>query len=183
MRTCSECGIEFSKPDKDRPTCSRACGHLRVARFYQETRRARFEAKVNRTGECHVWTAGRFKNGYGQFRNQCAHRVAWIFERGPIPEGLNVCHKCDNPVCVRTDHLFLGTQNDNLQDCKQKNRQSKGEDHPPAKLTGDVVRRLRNRRVEFPGMSYKRIGEELGVASTTANMASRGKTWRHVDGG
>jgi len=86
----------------------------------------RFWAKVDRSGDCWVWIGTRWPTGYGQMRGDgrqlMAHRVAWQIVKGPIPEGLFVCHKCDNPPCVRPDHLFLGTAADNTRDRDVKGR-------------------------------------------------------------
>jgi len=78
-------------------------------------------------GECHEWTAGRNKKGYGAFypakgQQRTAHSYAWELRHGPIPDGLEVCHHCDNPPCCRDEHHFLGTRKDNLQDCIRKGR-------------------------------------------------------------
>lgn len=76
--------------------------------------------------ECIEWSGARDRQGYGrrryQGRNALAHRVAWTEAHGPIAEGLDVCHRCDNPACVNIDHLFLGTHQDNMRDCKTKGR-------------------------------------------------------------
>lgn len=76
---------------------------------------------------CVEWQGGRDKDGYGQTvvggRKQRAHRVAWERIHGPIPAGMKVLHKCDNPPCVNPGHLFLGTQADNVRDCWDKGRQ------------------------------------------------------------
>jgi hypothetical protein len=77
-------------------------------------------------GECHQWTAGTDGHGYGSFwfrgRMQKAQRVAWILRRGEIPAGLCALHSCDNPLCVRDEHLFLGTKKDNSVDAMRKGR-------------------------------------------------------------
>lgn len=89
----------------------------------------RFWDKVLIGDECWVWQAGiKPHNGYGAFslngREMVAHRVAWLLCHGEIPDGLRVLHHCDNPPCVRPDHLFLGTQKDNVLDAVAKGRHS-----------------------------------------------------------
>ena len=87
----------------------------------------RFWDKVEKTDKCWNWKAGiRGENGYGCFKvngkNENSHRVSWRITFGEIPEGLLVCHHCDNRLCVRPEHLFLGTYKDNMQDCSLKGR-------------------------------------------------------------
>jgi HNH endonuclease len=86
----------------------------------------RFWAKVEKTEGCWLWMGYRNKKGYGMFkmpdRVQLAHRAAWMLTNGPIPDGLDVLHKCDNPPCVRPTMLFLGTNADNQQDSVRKGR-------------------------------------------------------------
>lgn len=88
---------------------------------------ARFNRKVDASGACWVWTGAHGRNGYGQAVVQGhtykAHRVAWTIAHGPIPEGLCVCHACDNRRCVRPDHLWLGTHQENQEDKIRKGRQ------------------------------------------------------------
>jgi DNA-binding CsgD family transcriptional regulator len=89
----------------------------------------RFWRKVRKGEECWEWTGFRVPPlGYGRFRlndeQTWAHRVSWELTFGPIPEGLQVCHRCDNPPCVRPDHLFLGTPLDNVRDMIGKGRAS-----------------------------------------------------------
>lgn len=89
-----------------------------------------FWNKVDRSGTCWVWTAARSEFGYGIYalrqdgrtRNDPAHRFSWRLHFGAIPDGLYVCHHCDNPPCVRPDHLFLGTPQANYLDMKRKGR-------------------------------------------------------------
>ena len=88
-----------------------------------------FWSRVDKSGDCWIWT-GATRDGYGVIRRRLApdsgaHRVAWELTIGPIGPGLNVCHHCDVPLCVRPDHLFLGTQSDNLQDASRKGRLGK----------------------------------------------------------
>ena len=86
----------------------------------------RFWAKVDKTGDCWLWTAAVSKTGYGKFKFrsydvQPAHRVAWLLTHGQ-PAKLHVCHTCDNPLCVRPDHLFEGDDFANMGDASRKGR-------------------------------------------------------------
>jgi hypothetical protein len=94
------------------------------------TMKEQFWANVDRTGNCWLWTACRDRYGYGRLsaegRRYKAHRASWELHFGPIPEGKGVLHSCDNPPCVRPDHLFLGTQVDNIRDMIAKGRYVNG---------------------------------------------------------
>jgi hypothetical protein len=144
---------------------------------------ARFWAKVYRGAGCWEWAANRLKAGYGTFAvSRCnmhlAHRVAWELTSGPIPEGLRVLHHCDNPCCVRPDHLFLGTAKDNTRDMLQKGREARGERHGVSKLTAGKVREARRLREE--GLTYAAIGARLGVNASAVYKVVKGKRWGHV---
>lgn len=91
-----------------------------------KSRVATFWTRVEKTGNCWIWTGRTLPTGYGRFwltgREVYSHRFAWEMAHGAIPVGMSVCHTCDNPSCVRSDHLFLGTQKDNMADAKAKGR-------------------------------------------------------------
>lgn len=101
----------------------------------------RFWAKVNKTNGCWLWTGSRKNTGYGQWvmekKNYLAHRYSWQIHNGDIPAGLCVCHKCDMPLCVNPDHLFLGTQAENMRDMKLKGRSQTGPRKNPYKRYPD----------------------------------------------
>lgn len=111
-----------------------------------------------------------------------AHRYSWEITYGPIPDGLFVCHHCDNPRCVRPDHLFLGTPLANARDMARKGRKAivslPGERHPGSKLTDDAVREIRRRR--SLGETTRRLGAEFGVSGPLISYIANRKAWRHV---
>jgi len=85
-----------------------------------------FLQKIDKTGNCWDWLAGKDKDGYGKIKingkDLQAHRASWDFHNGLIPEGMSVLHHCDNPSCVNPSHLFLGTTLDNMRDRDTKGR-------------------------------------------------------------
>lgn len=104
-----------------------------MARERRDRSAKRFhENYVITQGGCWEWTGARNRDGYGAtgiLGATSAHRASWILHFGPIPAGMNVLHKCDNPPCVNPDHLFLGTHSDNMKDCWQKGRRKRAKDN------------------------------------------------------
>lgn len=147
----------------------------------------RFWSKVEFTDSCWLWTACRIPYGHGQFRvagkNVLAHRWAYEYMVGPIPDGLRVCHDCpggDNPACVNPAHLFLGTALDNSRDMVRKGRAATGDRHgyrlhPEARVRGDAaswtkvtdaqVREIREAATR--GVKQRVLAEQYGVAQCT----------------
>lgn len=111
-------------------SCSNAALASRLRAEADAACASRFWSKVRRGSSCWTWSGRIGDRGYGQFddgdRTLRAHRVAWTLTRGEIPAGMQVLHRCDNPACVRPDHLFLGTHDDNMRDMAAKGRQRGG---------------------------------------------------------
>lgn len=139
--------------------------------------------------KCWEWQASKNRKGYGNFyvsvghskdKHWLAHRMAWKLTNGKIPDGLHVCHHCDNPGCVNPSHLFVGTNRDNVLDSKKKGRrvERKGEEHPMAKLTEDEVKQIRELRKE--GMTLMTLGEMFGVSYATIGYIASRRLWSHV---
>lgn len=148
---------------------------------------SRFWSKVDKrnSDECWEWTGARASNGYGNFAIHSGdfekvHRMSWMIEHGPIPDGLCVCHECDNRACVNPDHLWLGTIRDNNQDAVNKGRTRVvfGSDNQKAKLNETDVRRIRQLLSE--GYTHRKIAAEYGVTHPLIGQISRGKIWRSV---
>lgn len=153
-------------------------GHGNIATNAEE----RFWPKVDKTCSCWEWTASKDSFGYGTFgvtrRDiQRAHRVSWVFAHGEIPDGLCVLHKCDNPKCVRPDHLFLGTKLDNAIDRMEKgrNRDQSGDKSSAAKLDWEKVELIR-----ADNRTYPEIVKEYGIQKSTVSSIKLNKSWRRT---
>lgn len=151
--------------------------------------KARFWSNVDKRGtdECWPWMAGRFLEGYGQFRvwkkHIKAHRFSYEITIGPIGKGLLACHTCDNPPCCNPKHIFVGTHADNARDMTAKGRGYKGprpsfpgELNPAAKLTFEKVEEIR--RLHQHGMSQKRLAQQFLMSQSQVGNIIRGSSWR-----
>lgn len=144
----------------------------------------RFWAKVQKGDECWEWTSSLNNQGYGtigiHWKHHLAHRVSFMVANGPFPKRLKVLHKCDNPKCVRPDHLFLGTMKDNTKDCEQKDRNCRGSRSHKAKVSEEDV--LRMRALYHAGTPMRTLVAEFGLTQATISVALRGLKWKHVGG-
>jgi len=141
----------------------------------------RFWRHVSVGDGCWEWQGALYDGGYGLFtlegRNRRANRIAWELTFGSIPKGLLVCHKCDNPSCVRPGHLFLGTNAENMADKVQKGRSRwhSGESNGMAKLTPERVQAIREGSEQ--GLSYRALARMHGVHYSTVGEIVRGEIW------
>lgn len=179
--------------------CSRAC-HAAWRKIAPPLPLAvRFWRHVDVSGgpdACWLWTGSRKGDasgaygllavgGHGHQKRLRAHRVAWELHHGPIPAGLHVCHRCDNPPCVNPAHLFLGSRRENMQDMVRKGRHRAsfprliGADHSQAKLTDAQVLEMRA-RYSRGGITQAELAAEYGVSSTHVSGILTRRFWPHL---
>lgn len=157
----------------------------------------RFWTHVDLSGECWLWTGTRTVQGYGRVVVRrgigrpykiAAHRVSYEMAYGlaidSLPKHLVVCHTCDNPPCVRPDHLFLGTMQDNVNDARSKGRMNyeawhqRGEENHAAKLNDASVRKIRS--AYAAGETQAALAKRYEVSRSTIGDIVRGEIWSHV---
>lgn len=193
------CGVGFGAwPHERTKGIGKYCGYACRNAAYRDSRSLsdRFWAKVVKFDSCWIWR-GIWSNHYGHIKlngkDVAAHRLSYELTNGPIPEGMFVCHTCDNRSCVRPDHLFLGTPRDNIQDASRKGRLPTGErsyarlrpelvkrgiTHYKARLTEGDVRHIRDRYAA--GASQKALARTYRVTQANISAIVQGKTWRHL---
>jgi hypothetical protein len=155
--------------------------------YHGLTEEARFLKRtvVDEQTGCWNWTGSVMKVGWhGQWRNAAGnieptHRAAWRLFKSPIPKGVSICHKCDNPICVNPAHLFIGSQADNMKDMWAKGRarpkSSIGECHGMSKVTSEIVKEIRSS--SETGMA---LAEKFGISATTVCDIKKRRTWNHI---
>jgi HNH endonuclease len=143
----------------------------------------RFWRRVEMRGECLVWTGACDRDGYGVFnlpRDDTpsgervwiyAHRFVWTLAHGPIPDGMQVLHDCDNPPCITDGHLFLGTNLDNVADRVRKLR------------GGTKLTEAKARAILIDCRSTKAIASAYGISDSLIYMLRSGRVWRHLNTG
>lgn len=137
----------------------------------------------NRTG-CWDWIGAVAGKGYGflkkpgERRQVYAHRLSWLIHYGDIPEGLSVCHACDNMRCVKPSHLFVGTQSDNLNDMKAKDRHLHGSRNKMAKLDDHQVRHIH--RLSSEGVSQGDLARTYRVGQGTIWKILHGERYADI---
>lgn len=184
--TCAKCGRQYSahawrqKPENEKyrsKYCSSDCSRSHCTTVPLEKR---FWEKVRKTEGCWYWTGAVNSWGYACIwidrRSHLCSRYVWERDNGPVPEGKWVLHKCDNPACVRPDHLFLDTLSANSRDCLNKKRR------PTVKLGPGEVREIRKRVSELGKCqeTYDLLAAHYGVTDQTIYLVAIGKTWRWV---
>jgi hypothetical protein len=192
VKTC--CIKDCHKPVLAKGLCS---GHYQRVRKYGDptfvlkpqlhgyTVKERLDLYTAQSPEgCWEWRASKDARGYGRLNvgnvPQLAHRLSWQFRVGPIPDGAQVLHRCDNPGCVRPDHLFLGDHAANMADMNGKGRGRpglvQGEAHGCAKLTDEQVREIR----ASEGPSHI-IAERYGISGRQVRAIRNREAWQHVE--
>ena len=145
----------------------------------------RFHAKYRKDESgCWIWMASCAGMGYGQIklpgerRQIYAHRLSYLIHKGPLPEGKQICHTCDNPKCVNPDHLFVGTSQDNHDDMKEKKRHTYRQQSKTAKITEEQARQV----LGMVGLGIKQtvIAKAFGLSQVQVSRIKLGQRWKHL---
>jgi len=185
---CTNCGtLEWVKlsnlKNKRYPNLCSHCAIKVVHKIKDPIKYFWDRVNKNNDDECWNWNKG-LRHGYGyvawEGKPTAASRVSWIITHGEIPNGLFVCHKCDNPACVNPNHLFLGTNSENIQDMynKGRGRCPKGENTKKAKLTNSQVIEIRHKLIPYKRGLIGIIAKEYGVTKMIITNIKNNKTYK-----
>lgn len=143
---------------------------------------SRFSSRIDKTADCWNWTGELIYSGYGRLsigkKHVLAHRLSWMIHNGNIPDDLSVCHSCNNRRCVRPEHLYLATHQENIKyavDC----RSFSGEKHSRRKLTESKVREIRV-HLASGTVTKQSLAKRYGVSATVIRHVGERKIWKHV---
>jgi hypothetical protein len=159
-------------------------GKLKIGKHYGGKPPKEIKWLITENG-CHICTShSKTKDGYIHKRNpktgkvEILHRMIYKEKYGEIPQGMEVCHTCDNPSCINIEHLFLGTHLDNMRDKVGKNRQHRpiGEKNGISKLTEEQVKNIRNSNE----ITLKKLSKKYKVSFTLIGLIKRGIAWKHM---
>lgn len=147
----------------------------------------RFFNFIERDGDCWIWIGHVTQNGYGQIKYKskalAAHRLSYEIHKGPISEGMYICHSCDNPRCVNPEHLWEGTHTDNMRDMYAKGRQRfnpvKGQDNRASKLTEAQVVYIKQ-QLKL-GVKQRTLAIQFNVSDAAIHYIKTGEVWAHID--
>ena len=146
----------------------------------------RFWKNVNKTDTCWIWIGPKNGNGYGSFRYRGkytgAHRISFMLENKILPDGMDVLHSCDNPLCVRPSHLHLGTHDDNMKEKAIRGRAPKGMNHRNGRSVLRFVEVMEIRNLFSLGHTVKEINNKYrSVSASGIEMVCYGYSWKWID--
>lgn len=170
----------------------KSCGCIRAPSEYEYLCKIKQKllekSKLNIYNQCIEWTGFKNHDGYGQIsytkkgieRAIGAHRASWMVHVGPIPNDLYVLHKCDNPCCVRIEHLWLGNDADNMRDKINKGRgnHKRGSKSPVAKLSEKKAKEILHMKGQ--GKTSHELSKEYGIAASSIRSIWQRKNWKHL---